>query len=91
MPEKTPFEQGKLIGEISHYFGKIGVAIIDLSDKLKVGDTVQVIGGETDFAQTIDSMEIDHQKVKNAKKGDSVGIKVSEKVREGYKVYQVDK
>jgi putative protease len=81
--------EGKLIGKISHYFGHIGVAVIELSDKLKEGETIRIIGGETDFTQQVDSMEADHKKVKEAKKGDSVGLKVEQKVREGYKVYKV--
>ena len=83
-------EEGKLIGKITHYFSNIGVAVIELSGTLKEGDSIRIVGGEnTDFTQTIDSMEIEHEKVKTAKKGDSVGLKVKEKVREGYKVYKV--
>jgi len=82
-------EEGKLIGKITHYFSKIGVAVIELTDKLKIGDTIRVVGGETDFNQTIDSMEIDRQKIEEAKKGDSVGLKIEQKVREDYKVYKV--
>lgn len=90
MPEETPLpEEGKLIGKISHYFGKIGVAVIKLSGTLKVGDNIRIAGGEVDFAQVIDSMEIEHEKVKTAKKGDSVGLKINQKVREGYKVYKL--
>jgi len=82
-------EEEKLIGKITHYFSKIGVAVIELTDNLKVGDTIRVVGGETDFNQTIDSMEIDRQKINEAKKGDSVGLKIDQKVREDYKVYKV--
>jgi len=83
-------EEGKLIGRITHYFSNIGVAVIELSGTLKEGDSIRIVGGEnTDFTQTIDSMEIEHEKVKTAKKGDSAGLKVKEKVREGYKVYKV--
>ncbi len=90
MPEKISQEEGKLIGEVTHYFSKIGVAVIELSDKLSVGDTIRIIGGEaTDFNQTVDSMEIEREKIKEAKAGDSIGIKVNEKVREGYKVYKL--
>lgn len=88
MPEEI-IEEGKLIGKVTHYFSKIGVAVIELSDVLKAGDTIRIIGGETDFEQTVDSMEVDHQKVEQAKTGDSVGLKVSQKVREGYKVYRL--
>jgi len=83
-------EEGKLIGKVTHYFGNIGVAVIELSGKLKVGETIRIVGGETDFNQTIDSMEIEHKKIEEAKKGDSVGLKVDQKVRDGYKVYKVE-
>ena len=90
MPNEEPLpEEGKLIGKITHYFGNIGVAVIELSDTLKVGDNIRIIGGETDFTQIIDSMEVEHKKVEEAKKGDSIGVKVSQKVREGYKVYKL--
>lgn len=81
--------EGKLIGKISHYFGNISVAVIDLSNTLKVGDTIKITGGETDFQQTVGSMEVDHKKVDTAKKGESVGLKVEQKVRDGYKVFKV--
>lgn len=85
-----PEEEGKLIGKVTHYFSKIGVAVIELSDKLSVGDTIRIVGGEaTDFSQTVDSMEMEHEKIKEAKAGDSIGIKVKEKVREGYQVYKI--
>lgn len=87
--EEVSFEEGKLIGKVSHYFSKIGVAVIELSDTLKVGQTIRIVGGETDFTQTVESMEIEHQKVNEAKAGDSVGLKVNQKVREGYKVYKI--
>lgn len=88
MPEEN-IEQGQLIGRISHYFGNIGVAVIELFKPLKIGDTVRIVGGETDFSQTVESMEVDHKKIEEAKKGDSVGFKVAQKVREGYKVYKL--
>ncbi len=81
--------EGQLIGKISHYFGKIGVAVIKLSDTLKVDDNIRIVGGEADFNQTVDSMEVEHQKVEEAKSGESVGLKVEQKVREGYSVYKV--
>lgn len=81
--------EGQLIGKITHYFGHIGVAVIELSGTLKVGDTIRIVGGETDFNQTVDSMEIERQKIQTAKAGDSVGLKVSQKIREGYKVYKL--
>jgi len=80
----------KLIGEVIHFFSKIKVAVIKLKAPLSEGDTIRIAGGEdTDFNQEVASMETDHEKVKKAKKGDEVGLKVKKKVREGYKVYKV--
>lgn len=79
-----------LIGEVTHFFGKIQVAVIKLSGSLSKGDTIRIVGGEdTDFEQTVGSMEAEHEKIEKAKKGDEVGLKVKEKVREGYKVYKL--
>ena len=93
MPEKktqTSSEEGKLIGKVVHYFSKIEVAVIELTGTLSVGDNIRITGGEdTDFTQTVKSMEVEHKKIEKAKKGDSVGLKVKEKVREGYKVYKL--
>ena len=81
---------GKLVGKITHYFSNIEVAVINLSSPIKDGDTIRIVGGqETDFEQEVDSMQIDHKAVKSGKKGDSVGLKVNEKVHEGYKVYKI--
>lgn len=92
MPEEleTPQEEGELIGKVVHYFSNIGVAVIGLSAPLTVGDTIRIVGGEnTDFTQTVDSMEIEHKKIEKGNSGDEIGIKVNEKVREGYKVYKL--
>lgn len=84
-----PNEEGKLIGKITHYFSKIGVAVIKLEDVLRAGDTIRIVGGETDFSQLVESMEMEHKKINEAKAGDLIGIKVAQKVREGYKVYKI--
>jgi len=79
----------KLIGKITHYFGKISVAIVELSSVLKVGDRIHVKGHSTDFEQDVSSIQIEHENVEKAKKGDAIGIKVDEKVREGDEVYLI--
>ena len=79
----------KEIGTISHYFGKVSVGIVQLTDTLKVGDTIHIKGKHTDFTQTIDSMQIEHQNVAQAEKGKVVGIKVRDKVRERDQVFRV--
>ncbi len=71
------------VGKVTHYYGKIGVAIVELSGSLRVGDKIKVAGNLTEFEQTVDSMEVDRTPVEAAKKGDAVGIKVREKVNEG--------
>ena len=79
----------KEVGRISHFFGKIMVAAIKVSDTIKVGDRVSIEGSKTNFEQTIDSMQIEKESIEEAKAGDEIGVKVSEKVREGDTVYKV--
>lgn len=84
-----PMADEKTAGRVIHYFDKIGVAVIAFDAPVAVGDTIRIVGGEnTDFEQEVGSMEVDHEKVQKAKKGDEVGMKVKEKVHEGYKVYK---
>ena len=73
----------KPIGKVTHYYDKIGVAIIELSGALKVGDRIKLEGGKNEFEQTVDSIEIDRKPVSSASTGNVVGIKVKEKIREG--------
>jgi len=79
----------KEVGVVSHYFGRINVGAIELTDTLEVEDTIHIVGHTSNFTQKVDSMEIEHVKVDKAKKGDSIGIKVDEKVRDGDIVYKV--
>lgn len=79
----------KQIGKITHYFGKIGVAVLELSDELKVGDTIHVVGGDRDFTQTVGSMQIEHQNVEKASSGEAIGLKIDQPVKEGDVVYKV--
>lgn len=77
----------KEIGKITHIFDKINVGILELSSTLQVGDTIHVLGSSTDFEQIIDSIQVEHQNIDKAKKGDIVGIKLSEKAKVGDKIY----
>jgi len=79
----------KQIGKVSHYFDNLGVAVLELTGKLKVGDKIKIAGGEVEFEQVVDSMQMERESIDKAKKGDDVGLKVSEKVRPGYKVFLV--
>lgn len=77
----------KKIGEVTHFYTDIKVAIVKLDEDLKVGDSVYFEGATTDFKQEIDDMEYDHEKVEEASGGQEVGIKVKDRVREGDEVY----
>ncbi len=76
----------KKVGRVTHYYGKIGVAIVELSSTLKVGDRIKIENG-AEFEQTVDSMQVEHEQVEEAKKGDMVGLKVGQKIGEGATVY----
>ena len=77
-------------GYISKYFGKINVGAIDLTTgELNTGDVIHIQGHTTDLEETVTSMQIEHASVSEAKAGDSIGMKVSEIVRRGDKVYRV--
>jgi putative protease len=77
----------KKIGTITHLFDRIGVGIIKLDGKLKVGDKVRIQGGTTNFEQEISEIQLEHKSIPEGKKGQEVGVKVKEKVREGDGVY----
>jgi putative protease len=81
--------EGKLIGEVFNFFEKVGVIAIKLTDKLNLGDSIRIVGGDVDFTEVVDSIQIDGKNISSAKKGDDVGIKISGKARKGYKVYRV--
>jgi translation elongation factor EF-1alpha len=78
------------IGHITHYFSKIGVAVIEITaGSLKVGETIHVKGHTSDFTQAVASLQQEHQAIPEAKKGASVGLKVKDPVREGDRVFKV--
>jgi len=88
--EKAKNEKlGKEVGKVTHYFTKIGVGVIELAGAIKVKDKIRIKGATTDFEQNIDSMQIEHNNVEKAKKGESIGLKVAESVRENDKVYKI--
>ncbi|MGD0160392.1 MAG: translation elongation factor-like protein [Candidatus Bathyarchaeia archaeon] len=76
------------VGRITHYFSKIDVAVIELKAALSVGDTIAVKGPTTDFEQNVDSMQIEHKNVQRAEAGQSIGMKVMQRVRETDVVYK---
>jgi translation elongation factor EF-1alpha len=76
------------IGRITHFFPKINVAVIELKAPLSVGDTIVIKGPNTDFEQVVDSMQIEHKNIQRAEQGQSIGLKVAERVRETDTVYK---
>jgi putative protease len=95
MPKKESKEEakeeklGEEVGKVTHYFTKIGVAVIELSGDLKEGDKIRIKGATSDFKQPVKSMQIEHEKIEEAKAGQSIGMKVKEHAREGDTVYKV--
>lgn len=77
------------VGNVTHYYTRLLVAIIELTDELKVGDQVHIKGHTSDFTQTVASIQIEHQDVPSAKAGDAIGLGVIEHAREGDEVFKV--
>jgi len=82
MPEKE-------IGKVSDFFARPVVAGIEMSGSLKIGDKIHIKGHTTDMEMTVNSMQINNVNVTEAKPGDSVGIKVADRVRRGDSVFKV--
>lgn len=81
----------KLVGKVTHYFGKIGVAVVKLhKGGLKLGDKIHIKGAHDDFEQIVSSMQIDHQPVEAGKKGDEVAIKIESKAHDNDEVFLVE-
>jgi len=83
MPEKIA------IGKVSHYFSKIGVAVIDLTKEIKVGDKISIEGRGQAVQQVVSSMEVEHNKVTVAGNGSSIGMKIVQPVKEGDAVFKL--
>jgi len=79
----------EIIGEVSDFFAHPVVAGIELTAALSVGDKIHIKGHTTDLEMTVDSMEINNEQVEEAQPGDSIGVKVSERVRSGDLVYKI--
>jgi putative protease len=77
------------IGKVTHFFNRISVAVIELTDKLRIGDKIHIKGATTDFVQEVKSMQINHKPVEEANPGDDIGLLVEDRVREGDIVYKI--
>jgi putative protease len=80
----------KPVGKVTHYYTHLGVAVVELEDELKIGDVIHIKGHTSDFTQTVDSMQIEHQPIEVAKPGQAIGLKVKEHAREHDIVYKVE-
>jgi hypothetical protein len=78
-----------LVGKVVHFYPKPSVAVVDVLETLKVGDRISIEKENAAFEQTVDSMQIEHQNIPEAKKGQSIGLKVAEKPKEGAQVFRV--
>ena len=83
---EPPYEK---VGRIAHYYSKASVAVVELSSPLNKGEKIVIRGSTTNIEQTVDSMEIEHKQIPNAKAGQSIGMKVAGHVRENDIVYRV--
>lgn len=78
------------VGEVTHYYDKIGVAIVELDGTLAIGDKIKLVrGGEDLFEQEVKSIQIEHEEVDSAKKGDVIGLETDEEVKEGAEVFKL--
>ena len=84
----TSKAQTKPIGVVTHYYGGLGVAIIKFAKPVAVGDSIQIKGATTDLIQKVNSMQFDHKEIEEAKKGQEVGVKVKDRIREGDEVFE---
>ena len=78
-----------LIGKVTHYYNRAGVAVVELVGELRVGEQIAILGHTTEFTQPIESLEIEHHKIQIAEAGQVVALKVWELVRAGDLVYKV--
>ena len=77
------------VGRVTHYFNRLGVAVIKPSGEIRVGDLIHVYGHTTDFTQWVGSMEINHCRVDVIRPGDDAGLLVVQPVRDGDEVYKL--
>ena len=88
MAESESAQNEEMVGTVTHYFGNLGVGAIKLTSELAVGDTIHIVGHTTDLVQQVQSIQIEHESVESAGPGDEIGIKVTDKVREGDQVFK---
>ena len=81
--------EGIYIAKVTHYYDRIGVAVLDLSGQIRVGDTVHILGHTSDFRQRVESLQIEHRAVEEAYPGQDVALKIDERARRDDKVFKI--
>jgi translation elongation factor EF-1alpha len=81
-------DPAQAIGTVAHYFGHLSVAAVQLDEPLRMGERIHIVGHTTDLVQEVESMEVDHQSIEEARPGDDVALKVADHVREHDKIYR---
>jgi putative protease len=79
----------KLVGKVTHYFPKISVAVVEVEDEIKLGDKISIEGKTTNFEQIVESMQIEHKPIEVARRGEIIGLKVKDRVRENDFIYKI--
>lgn len=77
------------VGAVTHYYDKIGVAVVELTSNLEEGDEIRISGHGKEFTQKVTSMQIEHENIKKAEKGQAIGLKVEQPVKDGDEVFKV--
>ena len=78
------------LGKVTHYYSKIGVAVIKVEKPIKKGDKIRISGHDNEFEQVVESMQQDYKEIKEAKAGESIGLKVDYPVKENDEIYKID-
>jgi len=81
-------ESKELVGKVEHYYGKIGVAIVELEKDVKIGDEISFEGPSTSFTQKVESMQVEHEELQEAKAGQAIGLKTDQPVHAKDSVYR---
>lgn len=79
-----------LAGRVTHYYSKLGVAAVEVRDTLQVDDMIHIKGHTTDFEQKVENMQLEHQQINKASRGQVIGLKVKDHVREHDSVFRVE-
>ncbi|MCD6371396.1 MAG: U32 family peptidase C-terminal domain-containing protein [Candidatus Aenigmarchaeota archaeon] len=84
-------EEKVLVGKVTHYYPKIGVAVVEVKEEIRLGDEISIEGNTTNIRQKVESMQIEHKPIEAARPGDLIGLKVVDRVRKNDLVYKIVK